>query len=368
MKMSLQALCKIMLLAVTFMLFCHTAAAYTTIEGGDTIVIDDVIDDDIIVAGGNIIIEGTVNGDVVAAGGTVEVKGTIEQDLIVAAGDVTISGTVGDDVRVASGTLTIYGDVQDDVLSATGKTTLADGGYIGGDLSAASGKVTILGDIDGNIEASAEEIDLQGNIGGDADLNAEKISISSEASIDGNLEYKSKSETKIEEGTVGNNVQYTKMEYRDNGGIVSSLLSGLISYLGLVLIGLIGLAIWPEYMKNIAAKTSESPGKAFLTGLLVLILAFIIAFLLFVTIIGIPLGLIMLITLVVMLYVSRIIASIWIGRYLLDKMGKSSRTMNEMAFGLLVLLLVSAIPIIGGLVYLAATLIPFGNIYMTARN
>ena len=58
MKMSLQALCKIMLLTVTFMLFCHTAAAYTTIEGGDTIVIDDVIDDDIIVAGGTIIIEG----------------------------------------------------------------------------------------------------------------------------------------------------------------------------------------------------------------------------------------------------------------------------------------------------------------------
>jgi hypothetical protein len=100
----------------------------------------------------------------------------------------------------------------------------------------------------------------------------------------------------------------------------------------------------------------------------VLIVAFIVAFLLFVTVIGMPLGLILLITLIIMLYIARIFSSIWIGRHLLNKMGKNSRTMNEMAFGLLVLILISAIPIIGGLVHLAATLIPLGNIYMTARN
>jgi len=368
MRTGLQALCKIMLLVVTFMLLIHTAAAYTTIESGDTVVIDKVINDDVIVAGGNVIIDGTVNGDVIVAGGTVKVNGNIEEDLIVAAGDVTISGTVGDDVRVASGTLTIGGSVQDDVISFTGETILTDTGNIGGDLSAGSGKITIQGDVVGNVEASAEEINIQGNIGGNAELNAEKIAISPDASIAGNLEYRSRSETKIDEGIVGNNVHYYEMDYHEDGGIVSSLIRGLISYLALVLIGLIGLAIWPEYMENIAVKTSESPGMAFLTGLLVLIVAGILAFLLFVTIIGIPLGLILMITIFVMLYVARIFASIWIGRHLLSKMGKSSRAMNEMAFGLLVLLLVSAIPIIGGLVYLVATLIPIGNIYMTARN
>jgi cytoskeletal protein CcmA (bactofilin family) len=357
-----------MLLVATLMLFSHTATAYTTIESGDTVVIDEVIDDDVIVAGGTVIIDGTINGDVIVAGGMVEINGNIEEDLIVAAGDVQINGRVGDDIRVASGTLAIYGEVQDDVISFAGETVLADTGYIGGDFSAGSGEITISGDVGGNVKASAEEITIHGNIGGDAELNAEEINISPDASIAGNLEYKSKSETKIEEGIVGNNVHYSEMESHKDGGIVSSLLSGLISYLGLVLIGLIGLAIWPEYMENIAAKTSESPGMAFLTGLLVLIVAGILTILLFVTIIGIPLGLILLITLAVMLYVSRIIASIWIGRHLLSKMGKSTRTMNEMAFGLLILLLASAIPIIGGLIYLAATLIPLGNIYMTARN
>ncbi|WP_321428806.1 hypothetical protein [uncultured Methanolobus sp.] len=368
MKTSLQALCKIMLLAVTFMLFCHTAAAYTTIESGDTIVIDEVIDDDVIVAGGTIIIDGTINGDVIVAGGTVKMNGNIDEDLIVAAGDVEINGKVGDDLRVASGTLTIYGEVGDDVISFAGETFLADVGYIGGDLSVGSGEIAIIGDVYGNVEASGKEINIEGNIGGDADLNAEKITISPEASIAGNLDYSSPSETNIEEGIVGNKIHYSEIEQHKDGGIVSSLLSGLVSYLGLVLIGLIGLAIWPEYLEDIAFRTSKSPGKAFLTGLLVLIVAGILAFLLFVTIIGIPLGLILLLTLVVMLYVARIIASIWVGHHLLGRMGKNTRTMNEMAFGLLVLLLVSAIPIIGGLVYLAATLIPFGNIYMTARN
>ncbi|MBP1909081.1 polymer-forming cytoskeletal protein [Methanolobus bombayensis] len=368
MKMSLQALCRIMLLVTTFMLLSHTAAAYTTIDSGDTVVIDEVIDDDVIVAGGNVIIDGTINGDVIVAGGTVEVNGNIEEDLIVAAGDVEINGMIGDDLRVASGTVTINGEVLDDVIVFSGDTVLADTGSIGGDLSAASGEITILGEVAGNVEASGEEINIEGTIGGDADLNAEEINISPEASIAGNLEYISKTETKIEEGTVGNNVHYYEAEYHEDEGTVSSVLSGLISYLALVLIGLIGLAIWPEYLEKIAAKTPESPGKAFLTGLLVLIVALIVAFLLFVTVIGIPLGLILLIALVVMFYVARVFASLWIGRHLLDRMGKSSRTMNEMAFGLLVLVLVSSIPVIGSLVYMVATLIPIGNIYMTARN
>jgi cytoskeletal protein CcmA (bactofilin family) len=350
------------------MTFINTAAAFTIVESGDTVVIDGIIDDDVIVTGAKVIIEGIVRGDVIDAGGTVQVKGTIEEDLIVAAGNVIISGNVGDDIRIAAGTLTIEGGVQDDVIAFAGETVLSDSGNISGDLLVTTGKLTMAGDVGEDLTGSAKEIDIEGSVGGNADLNAEIITISPKASIAGNLEYRSSSKVDITEGTVGKELHYYQTDYHEKGGIASSMIRGLISYLALVLIGLIGLAIWPNYLEDIAAKTSESPGKAFLTGLLVIIVSIMITLLLFVTLIGIPLGLILMITLLIMLYVARIISSIWIGRYLLLKMGKTSKTMNEMAFGLLVLLLVSAIPIIGGLVYIVATLIPVGNIYMKARH
>ncbi len=355
------------LLIIIFVL-SYPASAFTTIEGVDTIIIDDVIEDDVVVAGNNIIIRGTVIGDVVAAGGQVDVQGNITQDLIVAAGDVTISGNVGDDVRVAAGTLTITGTVQDDLISLSGDTKISNTGSIGGDLTSATGQLSLLGDVGGNVTGSGGEVTLGGAVGGNVDLNTGQLVVLPDAYITGDLKYRSPESGNVPAGTVGKETAFLQEEYEEEDHGKFSILSWFIGYLSLVLIGLLGIAIWPEQIKNIVSKTPEVPGKTFLVGLAIFIAAMILTFMLFITVIGIPLGLILMALIFAGLYIARIFTGIWVGKYLLTKMDKESKPWIELALGMFVLLLVSEIPIIGALVYIAATCIPFGNIYFAVKK
>ena len=355
------------LLVILFVL-SNPASAFTIIEGAGTIIIDDVIEDDVYVAGNNIIIKGTVIGDVVAAGGMVDVQGNITQDLIVAAGDVSIKGKVGDDVRVAAGTLTIDGTIYDDLISFSGNTILSNTGSIGGDIASASGQLDLLGDVGGNVTGSGSEVTLGGAIGGNVDLSTGQLVVLPDAYITGNLKYRSPESADVPAGAVGKETSFLQEEYNEEDKGKFSILSWFIGYLSLVLIGLLGIAIWPEQIQNIASKTPEIPGKAFLTGLAIFIASMIIAFLLLITVIGIPLGLILMALIFAGLYIARIFTGIWLGKYLFMKMDKEFKPWIELALGMFVLLLVSNIPVIGALVYIAATCIPVGNMYFAARK
>lgn len=355
-------------LLVIFFVLSYPASAFTIIEGTGTIIIDDVIEDDVYVAGSNIIIKGTVIGDVVAAGGMVDVQGNITQDLIVVAGDVSITGNVGDDVRVAAGTLTIDGTIQDDLISFSGNTILSNTGSIGGDIASASGKLNLLGDVGGNITGSGGEVTLGGGVGGNVDLSTGQLVVLPDAYITGNLKYRSPESADVPAGTVGKETSFLQVEYEEKGNSKFSILSWFIRYLSLVLIGLLGIAIWPEQIQNIASKTPEIPGKTFLTGLAIFIVSMIVAFMLLITVIGIPLGMILMALIFAGLYIARVFTGIWLGKYLFMKMDKESKPWVELVLGMFVLLLVSAIPVIGTLVYIAATCIPVGNIYSAARK
>ncbi|WP_342305330.1 hypothetical protein [Methanolobus sp. ZRKC5] len=355
-------------LLVIFFVLSYPASAFTTIEGGDTIIIDDIIEDDVVVAGNNIIIRGTVIGDVIAAGGQVDVQGNITQDLIVAAGDVTITGNVGDDVRVAAGTLTIDGTVQDDLISLSGDTKISNTGSIGGDLTSATGQLSLLGDVEGNVTGSGGEVTLGGAVGGNVDLSTGQLVILPDAYITGDLKYRSPQSADVPAGTVGKETDFLLEEYEEKDDGKFSIISWFIGYLSLVLIGLLGIAIWPEQIKNIVSKTPEVPGKTFLIGLAIFIAAMILTLMLLITVIGIPLGLILMALIFAGLYIARIFTGIWLGKYLLMKMDKESKPWIELALGMFVLLLVSEIPVIGALVYIAATCIPVGNIYYAARK
>ncbi len=348
----------------------YPVSAFTTIESADTVLINEVIEDDILVAGNNVIIEGTVVGDVVVAGGTVEVRGNITQDLIVAAGEVSITGNIGDDVRAASGTLVIDGDVRDDLILFSGETTISDTGTVGGDITSTTGQLNIFGDVGGDISGSGGEVTIGGTVDGDVDVNTGELTVLQGAYISGNLKYTSPSSSEIPDGAVGKDVVFTEeAAYEDDDeGVVSSIILWLISYLSLVLIGLLGLVIWPQQLRKIAERTPEAPGKAFFTGIGIFIAGILIILFLFITVIGIPLGLILLIIVLTGLYIARVIAAIWLGKYLFRQMGKEYRPLTDLAFGLLVIMLASEIPVMGSLIYVAVTFIPVGNMYYFLRK
>lgn len=350
-------------LLVFFILVCiQPVHAFTALSSDDPyIIIDNVVEDDLYVAGGNVIIEGTVIGDVVAAAGNVTVKGNITQDLIVAAGEVTIDGVVGDDVRALGGTISIKGNVGDDVIVASGDFDLAGSGSIGGDLSMGVGKSTLSGNVAGNVTGGMEALNIYGKIGKNVDISTGKLYVDPTADVGGKLKYRSSSESAIPENINASNVTSLYQEKEDEKGF--SVFWWVIKYLSLVILGLVSLAIWPNRTIHVAESIPKEPVKNLAIGLILVFTAFIAAFFLFISLIGIPLSIALLCITFFELYAARFLAGIWIGNAIFRKFGKHSSPWMDLIVGVFVILLLTSLPVIGTLLYVLFTFVSIGNIY-----
>jgi cytoskeletal protein CcmA (bactofilin family) len=135
-----------------------------TIPAGETVA------HDLYAFAGSVQVAGTVDGDLVASGGTVDVTGTVTGDVIAAGGNVSISGTVDGDARIAGGALSVGGTVAEDLLATGGQVALAASGSVGEDMVAASGRLTIDGAVTGNLLASTGTYQKSGTVGGTEDV------------------------------------------------------------------------------------------------------------------------------------------------------------------------------------------------------
>lgn len=160
-----------LVLAVAF--FAVPAARAFEGRGGDVVVIgaDEVIDDDLYVGAGEFRLDGTVRGDLVVFGGTLTINGTVEGDLIGAGQSVIVNGTVGDDARIAGYALTIEGDVSDDVIAAGFSLEGAEASSIGGDVIYAGYEALLAGDVGGDVDVSGGAVEIAGTAEGNASVD-----------------------------------------------------------------------------------------------------------------------------------------------------------------------------------------------------
>jgi len=146
-------------------------------RGGDQVVVgpDEVIDDDLYVAGGTVTIDGTVKGDVVAVGGQITINGTVEGDLIAAGQAVVIEGTVGDDARIAGQVLMLGANarVADDLIAAGLSLQYKAGSTAGGDLLFAGAQALLAGSVGEDVTGGMGSLELRGTVGGNVDVEVE---------------------------------------------------------------------------------------------------------------------------------------------------------------------------------------------------
>jgi hypothetical protein len=140
-------------------------------SGGDVRVpADETVPTDLYVAAGTVTVDGTVQGDLVVTGGTVTLNGTVDGDVLAAGGTIRVGGEVGGDVRVAGGQVVVAGSVGEDALLTGGQLELAAGGSIGEDLIVAGGQVTVAGDVTGSVTGTAGTYSRSGQVGGSDDV------------------------------------------------------------------------------------------------------------------------------------------------------------------------------------------------------
>ncbi|NPE30238.1 hypothetical protein HNV12_20230 [Methanococcoides sp. SA1] len=365
-----------MILVIIFLLLSLTVPvnAATVFDSGSIVIIDETINDDIYIVGDTLIINGDILGDVVAAGGTVQITGNVSGDLIVAAGDVTVSGIIGDDVRVACGTFELSGQIGDDLLVAAGTVSTTETANVSGDATIRSGDADLAGNFGGLLEVSAGSLVISGNIEGDAKLDSPDITIQPDSSVKGNLEYTAPKEIPIPTGTVGEDIKFDREGERGDRSDADGVFKGIAIvgkiayYLFLFALGVISILVFPQKTEDIAKNIQKEPLKKIAVGLLILIGSFIGAVVLSITIIGIPIALLLLLLLAIVLMIAKIYTAIWIGEATFEKAGFKDNQWATLAVGLLIVLILTELPFVGGIIGILVTLVAMGSMYFALKN
>ena len=138
--------------------------------------------------------------------------------------------------------------------------------------------------------------------------------------------------------------------------------------LGLLLVGVVVVALFPRFFAEAAEILSRRPVVAALVGAGWLFLSLVaIAFLWF-TIVGIPLAVLTMISYLVLLFLADIPVAVWVGRRLLSirQGGRPRGVVVNYLVGGLVLLIVMLIPVIGQAVLMIAACLGIGMILLQA--
>jgi len=350
---------------LTVFLILSSITSASKFETGDRFVVtkEQVINDDIYFAGNAIVVEGVVNGDVIAAGNDIRVNGIVNGSLMAAGNSITVDGSIIDDMRTAGGFIIINGNVGDNVLAFGGEIVLAKDARIKRDLTLGGDSVTIDGIVGGNINGDVSNMKMNGISNGNVTVNVENdLKVLENAKIGGNLEYTAQKPAEIS-GIVSGETSY-KEKPKEENGFISDITGEIVTYLWLILVGIILLIITPGMTQKISDAIFITPLKNLLWGIIFLTMVPIVALIFIITIIGIPISLILIAIYIFVIYISRIFVGFWIGQYIL----KFKNKVFSLAIGLLIIFIGINLPIIGTFIHFMVIVIGLGAIILTVYD
>ena len=390
-------------------------------QSGDQVIIgpDEVVDDDLYATANEIVVEGTVRGDLVAFGRSVIVDGTVEGDLIGAGQSVEIGGEVDDDVRIAGQALLLSEDasVGDDLIAAAYSLQNEPESNVGGTLWYAGYQALLAGTVGEDLAGAANALTLGGEIGGDADVGVDGeeggaappafvpvpqvpiptvepgLTLTDSALIGGNLTYQSSTEAQIDpgariEGDVVHEERPVEEEEEEaaRSPLTETVLDALGSLVALVLVGLLLVWIVPGWIRHRAYTVLDRPLASLgwgllglvafpILGVVVLLVTILLAIVLGLLTLGglvaliIVLGLLAEAALVLALWISTgylalIVVSFFAGVLLVEAIrpGRGRGRVLPLVVGLILYVVLRAIPVLGPLVSLVVVLLGLGAI------
>jgi hypothetical protein len=322
---------------------------------GERAAISEPVGGDLISAGREVVIESSTNGDVLAAGRQVRIAGNSHQDVYAAGGEVRIAGVIDRNARLAGGTV---------LLEETAK--------ISGNASLAGGEIRALGNVGGYLQLAGGEIYLNGPVQGNVIARARRIEVGPNADIAGTLRYSSSQELSQAPGAkIGGGVERLPGEYQGGSALFSW---GFWAWsIGLIVLGIALLAVLPRFSRRVTEAVRLRFGRSLLVGLAAFILMPMAAAATAITIVGLPISIVLLLSYFVLLLVSFAFTGIALGdaslRWLRpDRQDSRPLRVLGAATALLLLALLMTVPILGGMIALVALIVGMGALLYQIRR
>jgi cytoskeletal protein CcmA (bactofilin family) len=329
-------------------------------------------------AGGSARTVGPVDGDLIAAGGSVVVDHPVKEDALLAGGSISVRAPVGDDLRAIGGDLSIDSKISGELFAAAGNINLGKAAHIAKAATLYASNIVIAGRVDGPLKVGAKRVVISGEVYGDATLSADQIELETGAKITGNLHYSPSAELKKAEGAiVGGTTTRDVIAPRarpdaGNRGRPpaaqndrATWAGSFLSFIALTACATVLLLIAPEFSSQAAESVKRAPGKMFLVGLAALLIIPVLAALLFITILGIPLGLVTLMLYPAMLLLGYLVGAYFLSRRALIAFGREGApsfvaTIGYFSLALFLLAVILHVPLIGPVLLGAIAIIGTG--------
>ena len=339
MKKSLK-LFVLILLSVTLI---PVKAEVNNFYANDELKINQSINKSTFAAGNNVEISSAIVGSTFVAGNNIFLSSF--QDYIFAAGNnINLENTTTRDAFLAGNTINIQSSAIRD-LYAIGKD------------------IRIDSDISGDVYAASESITINSKVSGNVKLASDNITIGSDAVISGELEYPEDANiNEIEGASIASKKPYhiDNEQEKSKGSFRSAFTAKVYSYISIVIMALICLALIPRFFEKLDEKelSFKEASITTLKGLLILLACPIAAIILMVTIVGFPLGLISLLLYGIMIYLSTITTAYYLGRIGLKD--KIKNKYSYIAICILIVFVLRLIPVLGGIVNIISICLGLG--------
>jgi cytoskeletal protein CcmA (bactofilin family) len=216
-----------------------------------------------------------VTGDLVVTGGTVVIDGVIDGDVLAAGGQVTITGEVRGDVRLLAGSAIVDGPLGGDLLAAGGMVTL--GSAVDGDALVAAATVRLEGAVGGDVVAAGSDLAFDGAVGGDVDAQGDHLVLGDRVRVGGDLDWTGAPGVTRAAGAVIGGV-YAIHPVTPAPVWLGPIFAGLQLFVGMLIVGLLWLAIFTGFAQRAMQTLRERPVAAIAAGVAVLVGAPVLAF------------------------------------------------------------------------------------------
>ena len=328
--------------------------------GGQTVAIHGTVTGDLYVGGGNVVIDGIVNGDILAAGGTILLRGSSHN------------------LRVAGGTVTVDSVVDGNVTAFGGNVTIANGAKITGSVVAGGGQVLMLAPTGKGATIAAGQVTVANTVNGNL-LSAGTIALSPDAKVNGSFTYWSQQPATIENGAVisgkvTHNIPHHQSATKQSVPAAAGFLG--ISF-GFMLIGLISsfvlgflcIQFAPVFTQQITTTIQKQPWVSLGIGFIAAIAIPFIGMIIFITIVGIPLSILLMVLYGIYIYVSKVFVSLVIGMWIFTKSNvQKTHMVWALLVGIIIFEILGWIPLIGWLAGFVSWLMGMGALLITKRN
>jgi cytoskeletal protein CcmA (bactofilin family) len=329
---------KILLICLAVLVFAVPAVAgESKYFSGESYVLtrDQTVDGDLFVFANSIRIEGKAMGEVFLLGSSVAVTGEVVGDAFVIGDSVNLSGHFDSDTRVLGNTLDLTGTFD-------------------GEISAAGRHVDIAATATGNVAAAGESISVTGTFADNVTLHGRKVSLLSGARFDKDVTVSAEEFSATDGVVIGGKLnkivgkELAKKREEGVGGIWVVLVFWLLTLCGIIVVGLVLQWAFPDFVARATTLVAREPLHDLGWGILLLVLAPIVLFVLVVTLVGIPLALMVLVSLFVALYLGKLFVATALGGLLISRFFKEQAPFwTRLVVGAVVVYLVLAVPFAG---------------------